>query len=89
MKSIAQVLVLCLTIAIPRVVLQKPAQSVRPLVSQSRSGAIKGAVIGFPIGVLAGLTIGAESCLGKPKWHCAVKGGVTIAGVGALIGLLR
>jgi hypothetical protein len=89
MKSIAQVLVLCLTIAaapVQHVDLRKAAQAP---ISHSRSGAIKGAIIGFPIGVLAGVTIGAEACMGKPKWHCAVGGGLTWSGIGALIGWLH
>ena len=59
MRSCSQVLILCLTIALTPTVLQKAAQSVRPLISHSRAGAIKGAIIGFPIGAYAGLTYSA------------------------------
>src|SRR5437667_5131358 len=97
MKAISQVLVLCLTIATapaaPHLDLRKatlPAPVSRSHShSSSRSGAIKGAIIGFPIGAFAGLTIGAESYLGQPRWHCAVAGGLTYSALGALIGWLH
>jgi hypothetical protein len=89
MGSSAQVLCLCLTLAASSVAPQKPAQTVQRAVSHSRSGAIKGAIIGFPIGVFAGVTWGAEACLGQPKWHCAVRGGLTYSALGALIGWLH
>ena len=88
MKSVAQVLVLVLTIAatpVQHLDLRKAAQA---RVSHSRSGAIKGAIIAFPIGVVAGVTFGAEACLGRPKWHCAVGGGLTYSALGAPIGWL-
>ena len=99
MKSICQIAILCLTLAVSPVLAQQQAQPVgRPLdlgrpvhahVSQSRSGAIKGAIIGFPIGVVAGVTFGAEACLHRAKWHCAVGGGLTYSALGALIGWLH
>ena len=91
MKSVAQILVLVLTIAASPVKplnLRKAAQTAAP-VSHSRSGAIKGATIGFPIGIVAGVTVGAEACLGRPKWHCAIGGGLTYSALGALIGWLH
>ena len=105
MRSIFQVVVMCLTLAVSPVLAQQPAQPAgKPLdlaktakiakiapatVTLSRSGAIKGAAIGFPIGAIAGVTIGAEACLGKPKWHCAVGAGLTYSAIGALIGWLH
>ena len=99
MRSIFRVFVVCLTLAAsPVLAQQSPSPVGKPLdlakipsatVSSSRSGAIKGAVIGFPIGAMVGVTIGAEACLGKPKWHCAVAGGLTWSAIGALIGWLH
>jgi hypothetical protein len=89
MGSSAQVLCLCLTLAASPAIPQKSVQTVQRAASHSRSGAIKGAMIGFPIGVFAGVTFGAEACLGRPKWHCAVGGGLTYSALGALIGWLH
>ena len=50
---------------------------------------LNGALIGVPIGVLAGVTIGAEACLDSEKWKCAVGGAVTYAALGALIDWLH
>jgi hypothetical protein len=86
MGSSVQVLCLCLTLAASPAIPPKSAQTVRHAASRSRSGAIKGAMIAFPIGAVAGVTFGAEACLGRPKWHCAVGAGLTYAGLGALIG---
>ena len=99
MKSISQVAILCLTLAVSPAPAQQQAQPVgKPLdlgravhahVFHSQSGALKGAIIGFPIGVFAGVTLGAEACLHRPKWHCAVGGGLTYSALGALIGWLH
>jgi hypothetical protein len=44
-----------------------------------------GAAYGFGVGVLAGITIGAEACLHRPAWHCVVESGVSYAAVGTLM----
>jgi hypothetical protein len=61
----------------------------RTPVLQSKSGAIKGAVIGGGIGAVLGPTIGAESCPENKKYQCVLKGGITLGAVGALIGWLK
>jgi hypothetical protein len=50
---------------------------------------LNGALIGLPIGVVAGVTIGAEACLDSQRWKCAVGGAVTYAALGALIDWLH
>jgi hypothetical protein len=103
MTPVSRALVVCLTLAAAPVRAQEPAalartpikqqfdlrEPVKRQVSTSRSGAIKGAIIGFPIGAVAGVTIGAEACLREPQWHCAVKGGLVYSAIGALIGWLH
>jgi len=54
-----------------------------------RNRILAGAAVGFGIGAVLGVSIGAEACLNEPRWHCAVKGGVTIGALGAFIGWLR
>jgi hypothetical protein len=44
-----------------------------------------GAAIGFGIGVVAGMTIGAEACLDAPLIYCGIGGGLVYGGIGALI----
>ena len=44
-----------------------------------------GAAIGFAIGAVSGLTIGAEACADSAKWHCVGGGGLTLGALGALI----
>ena len=61
----------------------------RTHVLPSRSGAIKGAIIGGSIGAVLGPTIGAESCPENKKYQCVLTGGVTLGAVGALIGWLK
>ena len=61
----------------------------RNRVLQSKSGAIKGAIIGGGIGAVLGPTIGAESCPENKKHQCVLKAGVTLGAVGALIGWLK
>jgi hypothetical protein len=48
-----------------------------------------GILIGFGVGLLAGATLGAEACLDDPLVYCALGGGLTYAGIGALIDLAR
>jgi hypothetical protein len=50
---------------------------------------LNGALIGLPIGAVAGVTIGAEACPDSQKWKCAVGGAVTYAALGALIDWLH
>jgi hypothetical protein len=61
----------------------------RTPVLQSKSGVIKGAIIGGGIGAVLGPTIGAESCPENKKYQCVLKGGITLGAVGALIGWLK
>jgi hypothetical protein len=44
-----------------------------------------GAVFGFVLGGVAGITVGAEGCLRQPMWHCFVGSGVFMGLFGALI----
>jgi hypothetical protein len=48
-----------------------------------------GALIGFGIGMVMGTTVGAESCLHQPQWHCAVEGGIMYGAIGAFIDWLH
>ena len=60
-----------------------------PKVAPSRDSILIGGLIGFSIGAVLGTTVGAEACLHEPRWHCAVKVGVPIGAIGALIGWLH
>jgi hypothetical protein len=44
-----------------------------------------GAAIGFVLGGLAGITVGAEGCLDRDKIYCFLGGGAFYGAVGALI----
>ena len=44
-----------------------------------------GAAIGYGVGALFGLTIGAEGCLHSAVWRCVNAGGITYGLLGALI----
>jgi len=44
-----------------------------------------GALIGFGVGALFGVTVGSEACLNRAHWHCAVEGGTSYALLGAII----
>jgi hypothetical protein len=44
-----------------------------------------GAALGFVLGGLAGITLGAEACLRQPVWHCFVAGGIEMGAFGAFI----
>ena len=44
-----------------------------------------GAAIGYGVGALFGLTIGAEGCLHGQSWRCMNGGGITYGLLGALI----
>jgi hypothetical protein len=44
-----------------------------------------GALIGWGVGALIGLTIGAEGCLHRSEWHCVVEGGMSYALIGVVI----
>lgn len=50
---------------------------------------LNGIIIGAAIGVLAGVTIGAEACLDDPIVACAVGGAVVWGGIGALVDWLH
>jgi uncharacterized protein YcfJ len=52
-----------------------------------RGRMIAGAVIGFAVGSVLGVTVGQESCLNQSKWVCIAKGGGYGAALGVLIGL--
>lgn len=43
-----------------------------------------GAIIGATAGAVLASTVGQESCLGKPRWHCAALGGSHGAAIGIL-----
>jgi hypothetical protein len=58
-------------------------------VAPSRDSILTGGLIGFGVGAVLGTTVGAEACLHEPRWHCAVKVGVPVAAIGALIGWLH
>jgi hypothetical protein len=60
-----------------------------PSVAPSRDSILMGGLIGFGSGAVLGTTVGAEACLHEPRWRCAVKVGVPIAAIGALIGWLH
>ena len=60
-----------------------------PSVAPSRDSILMGGLIGFGIGAVLGTTVGAEACLHEPRWHCAVKVGMPIAAIEALIGWLH
>jgi hypothetical protein len=44
-----------------------------------------GAAAGFLVGMLAGITIGAEACLDRSNWYCALQGGGIYFLIGAAI----
>ena len=44
-----------------------------------------GAAIGYGVGALFGLTIGAEACLHGSTWRCVNAGGITYGLLGAII----
>jgi hypothetical protein len=44
-----------------------------------------GAAIGFVLGGLAGVTVGAEGCLDRARIHCFVGGGLAYGALGAFI----
>ena len=44
-----------------------------------------GAAIGFVLGGLAGITVGAEGCLDRAKMYCFVDGGLAYGALGAFI----
>ncbi len=44
-----------------------------------------GFAIGYGVGALFGLTIGAEACLHQATWHCVNSGGIAYGLLGALI----
>ena len=44
-----------------------------------------GAALGFLLGGLAGVSVGAEGCLHRPMWHCFVGNGVFMGALGAWI----
>ena len=44
-----------------------------------------GAAIGYGVGALFGLSIGAEACLHDSKWRCVNSGGISYALLGAII----
>jgi hypothetical protein len=44
-----------------------------------------GAAIGFLLGGVAGVTVGAEGCLDRAKIYCFVGGGLTYGAIGAFI----
>lgn len=44
-----------------------------------------GAAAGFLVGMLAGITIGAEGCSDRSNWYCAVQGGGVYFLIGAAI----
>ena len=50
---------------------------------------MNGMLLGLGIGAIAGVTIGAESCLHRPLWHCGVGASITYGAIGALIDWLR
>jgi hypothetical protein len=60
-----------------------------PGVALSRDSILMGGLIGFGTGAVLGTTVGAEACLHDPRWHSAVKVGVPLAAIGALIGWLH
>jgi hypothetical protein len=55
--------------------------SARP---SKRDRIIAGALIGFGVGAVLGVTVGQEACLGGSKWGCIAQGG----GFGAAMGIL-
>lgn len=57
----------------------KPAKS-------KKSRMIIGAMVGFGVGSLLGLTVGQEACRGSSKWGCVMLGGGTGAAIGIAIG---
>lgn len=44
-----------------------------------------GAAIGYGVGALFGVTIGAEACLHESRWRCVNSGGIAYGLLGALI----
>jgi hypothetical protein len=44
-----------------------------------------GAALGFALGGLAGVTVGAEACLRQPMWHCFVASGIEMGALGAYV----
>ncbi len=57
--------------------------------SHKAKAVVIGGIVGFGVGAALGVTLGAEACLNEPRWHSAVKGGVSIAAIGAVAGWLR
>jgi hypothetical protein len=61
---------------------------VRSTVAARRTSIWVGGLLGLGIGAALGTTVGAEACLHEPGWHCAVKVGVPMAAIGAVVGWL-
>ena len=60
-----------------------PAEAVK--IERPGDSVWNGAAIGYGVGALFGLTIGAEGCLHGSKWPCVNAGGITYGLLGALI----
>jgi hypothetical protein len=59
-----------------------------PNFARTRHSAGKGALIGFGIGAVLGMTVGQEACLNEPRWHCA-RVGISGAMIGAAVAWLH
>ena len=60
-----------------------PAQAVK--IERPGDSIWNGAAIGYGVGALFGLTIGAEACLHGSTWRCVNAGGITYGLLGAVI----